>query len=301
GWVSAGPENYVVDVFELIIATGEDESLDLSDARNWPPMGEKTLSGYQRNHLFHNRGGALFQDVAARHGVDSIRDARGVAVADFDGDGRLDLFVTHAGAPPSFYRNVQPTGNHWLELSLAGAGRNPAAIGARVWATAGGETRVRFVDGGNGFAGQSTRRVHFGLGRAGDVERLDIAWPSGRRKAFEGLPADRIYRAFEGRTDRAEVSSDSGARKRVRTSGSKDHSQTSGYPAHPAQRRAQASGSKRTASSSIPSTNRRLVTRRGSPRTTDATWATRKRASSWRFSTCPARMRRASSTDTPTS
>jgi tetratricopeptide (TPR) repeat protein len=195
GWVSAGPENYVVDVFELIVAAAEDESLDLADARNWPPMGEKTLSGYQRNHLFHNQDGTLFEDRAARHGVDSVRDARGVAVADLDHDGRLDLFVTNAGAAPHLYRNVQPTGNRWLELVLVGGGANPAAIGARVWATAGGAVRVRFVDGGNGFAGQSTRRVHFGLGDAATVERLEIAWPSGRRQVFEGLPADRIYRA----------------------------------------------------------------------------------------------------------
>jgi tetratricopeptide (TPR) repeat protein len=198
GWVSAGPENYVVDVFELIMASAEDDALDLADARNWPPMGEKTLSGYQRNHLFHNRDGTLFEDRAARHGVDSVRDARGVAVADLDHDGRLDLFVTNAGAEPHLYRNVQPTGNRWLELVLEGSGRNPAAVGARVWATAGGTTRVRFVDGGNGFAGQSTRRIHFGLGDAGAVERLEIAWPSGRRQVFEAVAADRIYCAVEG-------------------------------------------------------------------------------------------------------
>jgi hypothetical protein len=197
GWVSAGPENYVVDVFELIVRP----EVDLADARNWPPMGDKTLSGYQRNHLFHNQGGTLFRDDAARHGLDSIRDARGVAVADLDNDGRLDLFVTNAGAEPHLFRNVAPAAGHWLELVLEGSGKNPRAIGARVWAEAGGARRVRFVDGGNGFGAQSTRRVHFGLGDAAAVERLEIAWPSGRRQVFEDVAAGRIYRAIEGRPE----------------------------------------------------------------------------------------------------
>jgi hypothetical protein len=60
---------------------------------------------------------------------------------------------------------------------------------------------VSFVDGGNGFAGQSSRRVHFGLGSARSVERLEIAWPSGRRQVFEDVAADRIWRAVEGKSE----------------------------------------------------------------------------------------------------
>ncbi len=196
GWVSAGPENYVVDVFDLIVRSSEDDTIDLSDARNWPPMGDKSLSGYEHNRLFHNQGGALFRDEAARHGVDSIRDARGVVVADFDGDGRQDLFVTNAGAAPDLYRNVAPSGPggpHWIELVLGQPGANAEAVGTRAWLTAGGARRLAFVDGGNGFGGESARRLHFGLAGAAAAERLEVDWPGGGRTVYEGLPADRVY------------------------------------------------------------------------------------------------------------
>ncbi len=196
GWVSQSPkpeDNYVLDVFRLIV----DPEIDLADARNWPPMGHKTLSGYQHNRLFHNEGG-LYRDVGKRHGLDTLEDGRGVAVADFDHDGRLDLFVTNSGKPPYLWRNVQPTGNHWLELRLIGTKSNRDAVGARVRIETTAGSLVSFVNGGNGFASQSTRRVHFGLGDDAKVERLEVLWPSGLKQEFTGVAADRIYQLTEG-------------------------------------------------------------------------------------------------------
>jgi len=194
GWVSAGSESYVLDIFELIIQP----DVDLADARNWPPIGDKTLSGYQRNVLFRNLGGSLFRDVAAVHGVDSLRDGRGVAVADFDGDGRLDVFVTNANAEPHLFRNRHPRPGGWIELELVGTRSNREAVGARVELTAGGRTRWSFVNGGNGFASQSSRRLHFGLGEAERAERVVVHWPSGARQTFGGLAGGRRHRLVEG-------------------------------------------------------------------------------------------------------
>ena len=192
GWVSAGEGDYVVDIFELILTP----DVDLTDARNWPPMGDKTLSGYQRNELLVNRDGTLFEDRAGENGVDSLADGRGVAVADLDGDGRLDLFVANANAEPRLWRNTAPLAG-WVSFELVGTRSNRDAIGARLKLTAGGRTQVGFVDGGNGFAGQSSRRVHFGLGEAARIERLEVLWPSGTKQTFEGMAARRLYRLVE--------------------------------------------------------------------------------------------------------
>ncbi|MEM7582093.1 MAG: CRTAC1 family protein [Acidobacteriota bacterium] len=197
GWVSQSKnpqDNYVLDIFEVIV----NPEIDLADARNWPPMGNKTLSGYQRNALFQNQGGTLFKDVGARHGLDTELDARGVALADFDNDGRIDLFVTNSGQPPYLWRNVQPTGRHWLQLVPQGKTSNRDAVGTRVWVHAGDHTSVSFVNGGNGFASQSTRRVHFGLGSEAKIDRVEVAWPSGKTQTFKDIQPDRIYYLVEG-------------------------------------------------------------------------------------------------------
>ena len=194
GWVSAGSDSYVPDIFEMITKPG----IDFADARNWPPMGNKSLSGYEKKRLFHNERGQIFKDEAALHGVDSTRDGRGIGVADFDNDGRLDMFVANANNEPFLYHNVGPTDRHWVQLDLIGTKSNRLATGAQVRLTAGGRTFLQFVDGGNSFAGQSMHRLHYGLGSINKIDRAEVRWPSGATEVFTDLPVDRLTRIQEG-------------------------------------------------------------------------------------------------------
>ncbi len=194
GWVSAGKEDYVPDIFAMITRPG----VDLTDARNWPPIGNKSLSGYQKKRLFHNENGRLFKDEAGRYGLDSTKDGRGIAVADFDNDGRLDLFVTNAGDEPYLYHNVLRSGAHWIGFLLQGTKSNRMAIGAQVRLSANGSTYLRYVNGGNGFASQSSTRVTFGLGKATRVSAVEVRWPSGLKQTLPPPAVDHYYHLTEG-------------------------------------------------------------------------------------------------------
>jgi hypothetical protein len=196
GWVSAGKENYITDIFQMITKPG----VDLADLRNWPPMGNKSLSGYQKKRLFHNEHGQIFKDEAARHGLDSTLDGRGIAIADFDNDGRLDVLLANANAEPVLYRNLMPAGPHWVQFLLEGTRSNREAIGAQVRITVNGQKRLSFVNGGNSFAAQSMRRVHFGLGAVDSLPPIEVRWPSGRVETFPVPAVDRLYKLKEGST-----------------------------------------------------------------------------------------------------
>ncbi len=131
-----------------------------------------------------------------------------MAVADFDGDGRLDLAINNNGAPPTLYVNrLEP--RNWLRLRLVGTSSGRDAVGARVAlklpADGGGKTLTRWVEAGSGYAAQSAFPLHFGLGEAERVESVEITWPSGRvaRIAGDQLGINRTLRVEEGAEDAA--------------------------------------------------------------------------------------------------
>jgi hypothetical protein len=192
GLRSAGKENYIPVLVNMITKPG----VDFSDVNSWPLIGGMTWSGYQKKKLFRNLGTQAFKEISAEAGVDNDKDGRGIGVGDFDNDGRLDFYQTNADQPALFYHNVSEGAGHWVELKLVGTKSNRDAIGARVTMKAGGLTMIREVNGGNGYSGQSSLRLHFGIGRATKVDSAEIRWPSGAVQK-ETLETDRITRITE--------------------------------------------------------------------------------------------------------
>lgn len=149
--------------------------------------------------LLENRGDGTFTDAAAKGGAyfkTKVR-ARGCAVADYDNDGRMDVVVTAMGDRPFLLHNRDKSGNHWLAVDLQGVKSNRDGFGAKVKLTAGGKTLFSEARCAFGFLMQSDRRLHFGLGKATMVERLEIHWPSGVVQELTNIPADQILKVRE--------------------------------------------------------------------------------------------------------
>ncbi len=193
GLRSAGKENYIPVLVEMIIKPG----IDFTDVASWPHIGAMSWSGYQKKKLFRNLGAQAFKEVSGEAGVDNDKDGRGIAMADFDHDGRLDLYQTNANQEPFLFRNTSRGDGHWIELKLTGTKSNRDAIGARATLKIGAEILVREVNGGNGYSGQSTASLHFGLGAATKIDSLEIRWPSGRVEKVS-VPLDRVTPLREG-------------------------------------------------------------------------------------------------------
>ena len=158
--------------------------------------------GYaQPPQLFLNGGKGNFRDVAAEVGgeFDQPKVGRGLAYADFDRDGDLDLLITTNNGPAYLYRNDQLTGNHSIRFRLVGTKSNRDGIGAQVRVFAGGLSQSRMVKGGSSYLSQSELPVTFGLDKQDHVDRVAIDWPSGRTEEFKNLPASRCYVCTEGK------------------------------------------------------------------------------------------------------
>jgi hypothetical protein len=196
GLRSAGAQNYIPVLLEMIITP----HVDFSDINSWPDIGDMSWSGHQRKKLFRNLGDSAFKEIAAEAGVDNDLDGRGVAIADFDNDGRLDIYETNANQPSLLYHNCTAGAGHWIELKLVGTRSNRDAIGARVTAKVGAAMLLREVNGGNGYASQSSTRVHIGLGAATRIDELTVRWPSGlvERLALGTLTIDHLSYVQEG-------------------------------------------------------------------------------------------------------
>jgi hypothetical protein len=153
------------------------------------------ISYRERAILYRNNHGK-FIDISetAGPGIMEKHASRGLAFADYANDGSVEALVNNQNEAPSLLRlasNPWPS-NHWIELKLEGVKSNRSAIGARVRVTAGGLIQTAEVRSGGSYLSQSDLRLHFGLGSAVKVDKVEIAWPGGGTQIETGLPADKI-------------------------------------------------------------------------------------------------------------
>jgi hypothetical protein len=169
----------------------------ISDAANWPPLNGRSLSGYQQKRVWINDGAGQFREVSQLVGVTDVYDGRSVALADFENKGSLDAVVANQNGPLLLYKNTVNPDNKWIEFQLEGKQSNRSAIGTSVTLFWNGQRQVQEVSGGSGFCAQNQRRLHFGLGKATQVDRVEIRWPSGKIQKLTTPQLNQMHKIEE--------------------------------------------------------------------------------------------------------
>ena len=129
------------------------------------------------SRLFMSNGDSTFTEKSSESGIDHTGQGRGIVCADYNGDGRIDLFIANNGRAPTVYENTTDNDNHFIAIDLIGTGQNPDAIGARVTVESTAGSQLREVQLGTWYLSQGPQTLHFGLGEDDEVSRIRIRWP----------------------------------------------------------------------------------------------------------------------------
>jgi hypothetical protein len=192
------------------IAIGDFNNDGLEDI--YLPSGMGYPFFYWPSALLMNQGDGTFVDQAEAEGIEppraginlekdiggksAPRSSRCAAVADFDGDGRLEIISNNFNDAPYYFKNEFPPKNY-IAFRLRGTRSNRDAIGALVTLHAGKDILVRQVHGAGGYLSQSSKTIHYGLGDRPTVDRVEIRWPSGRRQTIENPAINRLHDVVE--------------------------------------------------------------------------------------------------------
>ena len=154
----------------------------------------------QPKNLFMNQRNGTFCDAGALAGpaLQVARVSRGLALADFDNDGNVDVIIADLDGEPLILKNPGLPGKHWVSFELAGTKSNRLAIGARLKLVAGGMTQTSEIFSGGSYLSNHDFRVHFGLNDATKIDSLEIRWPSGKVETIKDLKTDQFYAVLEG-------------------------------------------------------------------------------------------------------
>ena len=172
---------------------------------NWHVYPEVEGHGFdctykQERLVYWNLRNGTFHDISgsAGPGIGERRNSRGAAVGDLDNDGSLEIVVNNMNDAPSLLKNSGERKN-WIILQMAGKQSNRSGIGARVTVIAEKRKQVDEVRSGGSYISQNDLRLHFGIGDAVKVDRIEVAWPSDKKEAFLDVKANQVVVLEEGK------------------------------------------------------------------------------------------------------
>ena len=159
---------------------------------------EKHVRYPQRNLLFRNAGDGTFVNVRSEtDGLSLKKVSRGAAIGDYDNDGDLDILVTNCNQRPDLLQNAVGNQNNWIQIQVVGQKSNRSGIGARIKVVTETHVQYREVQSGGSYLSFHDLRAHFGVGKAEQIEHLEIHWTSGHIDRETHLPVNRRFIAVE--------------------------------------------------------------------------------------------------------
>jgi enediyne biosynthesis protein E4 len=154
----------------------------------------------ERNLLFHNRGDGTFEEVGLRSGPGLAikKVSRGLAIADYDNDGDVEIMVSNMNASPDLLRHARRNPNHAILVKTLGTKSNRDGIGAELKVVSGDLTQYDTIRSGGSYLSSSDLRAHFGLGTRTKIDRLEVRWPAGETQVIQDPPIDHVLVVKEG-------------------------------------------------------------------------------------------------------
>ncbi|MGC2182276.1 MAG: tetratricopeptide repeat protein [Terriglobales bacterium] len=188
-----------------VVANSPVEARSVHDyEQGWNALNELirsdgTWSGYERNVFYANNRDGTFSDVSGAVGLDFIEDGRTFALADFNHDGRLEVFLKNRNGPQlRLLQNVMKDLAPSIAFRLRGVKSNRDAIGAAITVESASRKQSCMLQAGSGFLAQHSKEVFFGLGETAGPVRASIRWPSGLVQELHDLPLNHRVWVEEG-------------------------------------------------------------------------------------------------------